>query len=748
MQSLLLLGKPLQLYDHKKQQDLRYCSPTFVEIKRFNRRFAMTFKYPTARRDGTVVENLHSHQVADPYRWLENPDSAETQAFVKDQNSVFQGFLKQSGIRDKLRDCIKTYYDYPKFGCPTKDGKAYYYFHNSGLQQQSVLYKQDELDGEPRVFFDPNLLSDDGTISLSSTSFSESGKYFAYSLSTSGSDWVKIHTRSTEDGKTTDIDEPINWVKFSGIEWLHDDSGFFYNRYPKPSVDSEKAGTETDSNSNPAVYFHKLGTKQSEDKLIFKDSDNPENMFGFSVSSDGKYLLLTVSESCEPKNKLFVIEVEKVLKNADFSNFITIVGDFRASFSYVANDGPLFYLETTLDAPMGRIVKYDLQTPELGFVELVAETNNVISFCDVAHNDKLIIARLVEVKDVVDVYNLRTGKQLYKLPLPVGSMLGSFQTKRAYDFAFYNFSSYLTPSTTFRFDFITGEHSVFRETPVKGLQTNQMITKQVFYRSKDGTQIPMYLIHKKGLKLNGNNPTLLYGYGGFNISITPSFSVNFLTVVQHLNGIVAVANIRGGGEYGQEKWYNQGRLDKKQYCFDDFQYAAKYLITEKYTCPQKLAINGGSNGGLLVGACLTQTPELFGCAIAEVGVLDMYRFHKFTIGHAWTSDYGNPDVEQDFEILSKYSPLHNIRPNEYPATLILTGDHDDRFLCLTSVVPLHSLKFLAEIQHTAKDNKFPIMGRIETKAGHGAGKSTSQRIEEAADKFAFMALVLNAEWHE
>jgi prolyl oligopeptidase len=377
-----------------------------------------------------------------------------------------------------------------------------------------------------------------------------------------------------------------------------------------------------------------------------------------------------------------------------------------------------------------------------GFTEIVGETSNVISFLAVADTDKLIIAYLEDVKHVCGVYSLYTGEKLYNIELPTGSMITGITAKRSLSDFFYQFSSFINAATTNHFDLKTKTPSLYRKTIVPGLKSDELETTQVFYKSKDGTTVPMFLIHKKGLKHDGSNVTLLYGYGGFNISITPSFAPNFLAFVQHLNGIVAVANIRGGNEYGEEKWYWQGRLDKKQNVFDDFQYAARYLIEQKYTSPSKLAINGGSNGGLLVGACLNQAPELFGCGVAEVGVLDMYRFHKFTIGHAWVSDYGNPDVEADFKVLQKYSPLHNVKAQKYPAVLILTGDHDDR------VVPLHSLKFLATLQHVAGESDQPIMGRIETKAGHGAGKSTSQRIAEATDKFAFIALVLKAEWSD
>jgi prolyl oligopeptidase len=408
----------------------------------------------------------------------------------------------------------------------------------------------------------------------------------------------------------------------------------------------------------------------------------------------------------------------------------------------LTNDDHIWWFITTLDAPMKRICKYDLTKPHEGFTDVIPESEDPINTAFVINQDKLVVSRLHNVKDVVKVYNLYTGEELYDLPLPMGSIISQITGERKDQVAFYSFSSFLSPGTNYTFDFTSNQHQLFRETTVHGLQAHELETHQVFYNSKDGTKIPMYVIHKKGLKRDSMNPTILYGYGGFNISLKPFFSVNAIAWVQHFNGVFCVANIRGGSEYGQEKWYNQGRLDKKQNVFDDFQYAAKYLISEGYTKPEKLAINGGSNGGLLVGACINQAPELFGCAVAEVGVMDILRFHKFTIGAAWVSDYGNPDKKEDFEVALKYSPLHNVKNQQYPSVLIMTGDHDDR------VVPLHSLKFLATLQHTAADNVRPLLGRIDTKAGHGAGKPTKQRIEEAADKYCFIALELGATWTE
>ncbi|KAI8998164.1 prolyl oligopeptidase [Gaertneriomyces semiglobifer] len=708
------------------------------------------FTYPNARKDESVVENLHGYDVPDPYRWLEDPDSPETQEFVEAQNKTFFQFIEKNPYREQFKEKLTNLWNYEKFGCPFKRGDNYYYFHNSGLQPQSVLYQQSSLEAEAKPFFDPNALSEDGTVSLNTYGFSKSGRFFAYGLSASGSDWVTIHVRETREGAAAEYEgTPIQWAKFTGIHWTHDDKGFFYTRFPNPGTTSDKAGTETDSNKNAMLCYHRLGTSQDEDIVIHKDPENPEHLFSAQVSDDGKYVIISTTRSCDPEVKIYIVELEKEFarngKNeiTQAPEVLKIVDDFIAEFSYVTNEGPVFWFETALQAPKRRIVKYDLTKPKDGFVEVIPESEDVLALNNVVDGDKLVLVYLHDVKHVARLYDLRTGAPLTpkELPLPLGSIIGSMAGRKEDTEVFYSFSSFTTPGSIIRFDFKSMQHSVYREAKVNGLKADLLQTKQVFFTSKDGTRVPMYIISRNDTVLDGNNPTMLYGYGGFDISITPSFAVTWLTFIQHMKGVVAVANIRGGGEYGQEQWYDQGKLGKKQNVFDDFQYAAKWLIENNYTSSKKLAINGGSNGGLLVGACVTQAPELFAAGVAEVGVLDMYRFHKFTIGHAWTSDYGNPDTKEDFEVLRKYSPLHNVRPNtRYPAILIMTGDHDDR------VVPLHSHKFVATLQYHAKANPSPIMERVETKAGHGAGKSTKQRIEEATDKFSFLGLVLGAGW--
>ncbi|KAJ3151501.1 hypothetical protein HDU89_001944 [Geranomyces variabilis] len=703
------------------------------------------FKYPTLRRDETV-DVLHGEKVPDPYRWIEDPDSDETKAFVEAQNKLFFDFVEKNPNRAAFKEKLTNLWNYEKFGCPFRRGDYFYHFHNSGLQAQSVLYQQKDLHSPRTTFLDPNTLSDDGTVSLNTYGFSKSGKFLAYGLSGSGSDWVSIHVREAREGAPLDYEtEPLEWAKFTSLEWTHDDKGFFYNRYPKPASKTTDKGTETDSNKNAALYYHKLNTSQEEDCVVFKP-DDPEHMIGSEVSDDGKYLIMTVNRSCDPERKLYLMEIDPAGKKpiVPGAEIIKVVDNFEAEWDYLTNEGTVFWLQTTLKAPKRRIVKYDLANPDKGFEEVIAESEDVLTSSRVVDGDKLVLVYLHDVKHVARLHALQTGKPLEpkQLPLPLGSIIGSISGRKEDKELFYSFSSFITPGSIYRFDFASGKETLFRETKVTGLKADLLETRQVFYESKDGTKVPMYIICRKDAPKDGSNVTMLYGYGGFNISVTPSFAVTWLTFIMHMKGVVAVANIRGGGEYGQ-KWYEAGRLKVKQNVFDDFQAAAKWLVKDGYTKPEKLAINGGSNGGLLVGACINQAPELFGCGVAEVGVMDMYRFHKFTIGHAWTSDYGNPDVKEDWEVLRKYSPVHNVKPQEYPAVLICTGSHDDR------VVPgAHSHKFMATLQHVAKNNKKPLMERVETKAGHGAGKSTKQRIEEATDKFAFIGLTLGATWTE
>ncbi|CAH1772327.1 unnamed protein product [Owenia fusiformis] len=711
----------------------------------------MTFQYPQARRDETVVEDYHGTKVQDPYRWLEDPDSEETKKFVDDQNDVTVPFIKQCSLSGKLNESIKALWDYPKYSCTSKHGDRYFYYHNSGLQNQSVLYVQDSLDGEPREFLDPNKLSEDGTISLSGTAFSENGDYFAYGLSESGSDWVTIKFKEVASGK--DLPDVLKRVKFSSMAWTHDHKGIFYNCYPETVQEGKSDGTETTTNVNQKLFYHRLGEDQSKDTLCGEFLDHPKWMIGVEVSDCGQYLVCGVREGCDPVNRLFFCDLHSLKDGiSGLLPWVKVVDNFDAEYEYITNEGTVFTFKTNLNSPNYKLINIDFSNYNMEFwKDLVAEDkDDVLEWAGCVHQSKLILCYLHDVKNVLYMHSLQSGERLTTFPLDVGSIVG-FSGKKKNSMMFYQFTSFLTPGVIYMCDLTqeTLQPKVFRETQLKDFDSSQFQTDQVFYPSKDGTKIPMFIVHKKGIDLTGDHPVLLYGYGGFNISITPSFSVSRIVFMRHLGGILAVPNIRGGGEYGQ-KWHDGGRLARKQNVFDDFQTAAEYLIKNKYTCPKRITINGGSNGGLLVGACANQRPDLFGCAIAQVGVMDMLRFHKFTIGHAWTTDFGCANKnKEEFDWLYKYSPLHTISvpsdDTQYPATLLLTGDHDDR------VVPLHSLKFMAELQHKFKGctkQTSPLMIRVDTKSGHGAGKPTAKRIEEICDIYSFMVLNMNLQWKD
>lgn len=693
--------------------------------------------YPKVRRDINFFEEIHGRKVFDPYRWLEQPDSDETKKFVDEQSKLTDSYLKQWSHRRKFEDSLTKLYDYEKFGCPFKRGDKYYQFYNSGLQSQSVLRSLKSLDSKPEIFFDPNKLTQDGTAALNTYSFSESGKYFAYGISYSGSDWVHIKVKNADT--LENLSDELKWAKFTGISWLHDDSGFFYNKFPKPDVDD--AGTETSPNFNSSLYFHKLGTSQEQDIMIIKDPENPTHMFGAEVSDDGKFLILSVVESCDPVNKLYILKLPEDGQLSSTPEFIKVVDDFKAEYSYITNNGSEFYFKTNLNAPRYRIVRYDLEKSNDGFAELLPQTNDVLESAQCINSNKLVTVHMQQVKNVVSLYDISTGNRIKQLPLEIGSIVSI--TGRKQDSEMYlKLTSFLNPGVIYRYQFIDDILSVHQKTQlnVENFNMDDYETKQVFYPSKDGTKIPMFITMSKQVSLDGENPTLLYGYGGFNVPLTPMFSPTWLAFIKYFGGIAAIANIRGGGEFGED-WHKSGSLLNKQNCFDDFQEAARYLSDNKYTSSAKLAINGGSNGGLLIGACVNQAPELFGCALADVGVMDMLRFHKFTIGHAWKSDFGDPEKKEHFEYILKYSPVHNVQTEKpYPPVLLLTSDHDDR------VVPLHSYKYISELQYT--NPRYPALIRIETKAGHGAGKPTKKRIEEATDRIAFLALSVGAEWKD
>ncbi|KEH40256.1 putative prolyl oligopeptidase [Medicago truncatula] len=728
--------------------------------------FDETIQYPIARRNDSVIDNYHGVNVPDPYRWLENPDAEEVKDFVQKQVVLTDSVLKTCDCRTKLGETIKKVFDHPRYTTPFKRGvNHYFYFHNTGLQPQSVLYVQDSFEGEAEVLLDPNVLSEDGTVSLNSFSISQDAKFLAYGLSSSGSDWVTIKVMRVHD-KVVEPDT-LSWVKFSSISWTHDSKGFFYSRYPAPTIkDGEvvDAGTETDSNLYHELYYHFLGTDQSQDILCWRDPHNPKYMFGASVTDDGKYVLLSIEEGCDPVNKIYYFDLSELPNGLEgfrnkhsFLTFVKLIDDFDAKYQPIANDDAVFTFLTNKDAPKYKLVRVDLREPNTWTDVIQESEKDVLGSAYVVNSNQLIVSYLSDVKYVLQVRNLQTGSLQHQLPIDIGTV-GEISAQREDSVFFFSFTSFLTPGIIYQCNLGTRipDVKIFREIVVPGFDRSDFHVNQVFAPSKDGTKIPMFIVSRKDIILNGSHPCLLYGYGGFNVSLTPFFSVSRIVLARHLGSVICIANIRGGGEYGEE-WHKAGSLSKKQNCFDDFISAAEYLVSAGYTQPKKLCIEGGSNGGLLVGACINQRPDLFGCALAHVGVMDMLRFHKFTIGHAWTSDFGCSDKEEEFHWLIKYSPLHNVRrpweqhPDksiQYPSTMLLTADHDDR------VVPLHSLKLLATLQYvlvTSLDKSpqtNPIIARIECKAGHGAGRPTQKTIDEAADRYGFMAKMLEARWIE
>lgn len=667
------------------------------------------------------VDFYHEVEVSDPYRWLEDPNSEETQAWIEAQNQVTFGYLQQIPIRDVLKQRLTQLWDYEKFGIPFKEGKRYFYFKNDGLQNQSILYTLNTLDDEPRVLIDPNKLSEDGTVALSGLEISPDGQFMAYGLSTSGSDWQEWKVRDVDTGE--DLSDHLKWIKFSGASWTNDNQGFFYSRYDEPQESTQFK----DVNYYQKLYYHRLGTPQSEDILIYHRPDQKEWGFSGEVTEDGRYLIISVWLGTDSRNLIFYQD----LLNPG-SPVIELINQFEASYSFIENEGSHFWLRTDLDAPRGRVIVIDSTQPQReNWQEVIPETEQVLEGIGLLNN-QFVASYLQDAKTVIKVFDLE-GHFVREIALPGIGSAGGFSGKRHDKETFFSFTSFTTPTTIYRYDMATDERIIFRQ-PHVDFNPDDYETQQVFYRSKDETQVPLFLTYKKGLKLNGNNPTYLYGYGGFNISITPSFSVSNV-IWMELGGIFAVANLRGGGEYG-EAWHQGGMKLQKQNVFNDFIAAAEWLIANNYTSAAKLAIGGGSNGGLLVGACMTQRPELFAAALPSVGVMDMLRFHQFTIGWAWCAEYGSPENPEEFEALYAYSPLHNLQPGtSYPATLITTADRDDR------VVPAHSFKFAAALQ-AAHQGDNPVLIRIETKAGHGAGKPTTKLIEEIADKWAFLVATL------
>jgi prolyl oligopeptidase len=669
--------------------------------------------YPETRKTDHV-DVYFGNTIADPYRWLENDTSAETAAWVEAENKVTNEYLAKIPFRDKIHKRLETLWDYPKQSAPFKKGKWIFFQKNDGMQNQNVLYVQEGLKGTPRILLDPNTLSADGTVALGDLNPSRDGSYLAVSINKAGSDWTEYYVYDVASGKK--LNDKIEWVKFSGASWLGD--GFYYSRYDAPGKGKELSN----KNEYHKVYFHKLGTPQSDDKLIYENRNYPLRNYYAGVTEDERFLILSESESTSG-NSLYVRDMAKA-----GSNFVKIADGFKNEYGVIDNIGDKLLIKTNDGAPKSKLVLVDPANPAAAkWKTIIPEKPEVLQWVSIC-GGRLFANYMKDATDIVYSYDFE-GKQLGEVSFPVPGTITSFNGEKRDNTVFYGFTSFTYPTTIFTYDVAQNASEVFYKPPID-FDASKYVSKQVFYTSKDGTKIPMFIVHKKGLRMNGNNPTLLYGYGGFSASMTPGFSISRLLLFEN-GGVFAMPNIRGGGEYGEE-WHEAGTKLKKQNVFDDFIAAAEYLIKEKYTSPEKLAISGGSNGGLLIGACMNQRPDLFRVCIPAVGVMDMLRFHKFTIGWAWTGDYGSSDDSTQFRYLLGYSPLHNIKKGTcYPATLITTADHDDR------VVPAHSFKFAATLQGKQGCNN-PVLIRIETKAGHGAGKPTAKIIDEVADMYSFV----------
>jgi prolyl oligopeptidase len=681
----------------------------------------MPLQYPaTAKVD--VVDDYHGTTVADPYRWLEDVDSEQTRAWVAAQNEITFGYLAKLPARERIKQRLTELWDYPKYGAPFEEGGRYFFSKNTGLQNQSVYYVQESLDAEPRVLLDPNTLSEDGTVSLAGLSIARDGKKMAWATSVSGSDWQTWYVRDIDTGQ--DLTDKVEWSKFSGASWDEKGEGFYYSRYDAPAAGEDLTGT----NFFQKLYYHKVGTPQAQDVLVYERPDHQDWGIGGEVTESGDYLIITIWKGSSPQNLLFY----KNLRDPA-AKVVEMLGEFEAEYSFVEHDAGVFYLATDLDAPRKRLVAVDTAEPAKGaWFEVIPQQDITLKGVGMINGDEFVAEYMKDAHSVVYRFD-HHGSPLGEVALPGIGSVGGFDGHRADTESFYTFTSYLYPPTIFKYDYKTGTSTVFRE-PEIDVDLGAYTTEQVFVASKDGTKIPVFLVHRKDIKLDGRNPTLLYGYGGFNVSQTPYFSISRLQWVE-MGGVFALANLRGGGEYGEE-WHQGGMLKNKQNVFDDFIAAAEWLIAKKYTSAAHLACQGGSNGGTLVGAVINQRPDLFAAALPAVGVMDMLRFHKFTIGWAWTSDYGSSEDPEMFPVLRAYSPYHNLKDGTcYPATLVTTADHDDR------VVPGHSFKYAARIQEAQGCDK-PVLIRIETKAGHGGGKPTAKIIEEVADEWAFLALHL------
>ncbi len=680
-----------------------------------NRPVKMTIEhlpYPVAYMDTTVVDNYFGTLIADPYRWMEDDNAAETKAWVVAENEVTFDYLSKIPFRNAIRERLTTLWNYPKIGMPSRVGDRYFFFANDGLQNQSVLYMRETLDSEPVVFLDPNTLSADGTVALGAISFSDDGKYMAYSTAAAGSDWVNIFVKEIPSGKV--LSDRIEWVKFSGGSWAHDSKGFYYSRYDAPKKGSEL----TAQNQYQKVYYHLIGTPQIMDRLVYSDLAHPLRYFNGGDDGDtGKWLFVYGSEGTHGTELLY--------KKATDATFKVLFAGFEYDYGVVNVEGDIAYIYTNENAPNYRLVAVNLENPS-DVRDILPEGESLLEGASFV-GGQLFATYMVDAVNKVKQYNM-DGTFVRDVEVETVGSIGGFGGKKEYTETFYSLSNYLTPPTTYRYNIADGTSTIYNQTELS-YDPSQFVAEQVFFTSKDGTSVPMFLVHRKDLKKNGTNPVYMYGYGGFNIPLTPGFNPTNIAMVEQ-GAIYAVVNLRGGSEYG-ETWHKAGMLENKQNVFDDFIAAAEYLIEEDYTSPEYIAIAGGSNGGLLVGACMTQRPDLFAVAFPAVGVMDMLRYHKFTVGWGWAVEYGSSDNEEQFKYILEYSPLHNIKPGiEYPATMVTTADHDDR------VVPAHSFKFAATLQ-AAQTGDAPTLIRIETNAGHGAGKPTSKRIDEATDVLSF-----------
>jgi prolyl oligopeptidase len=682
-------------------------------------------KYPRTKRVD-VVDDYFGTKVKDPYRWLEDDNAEDTRLWVAAQNAVTDAYLGTIPQRAAIRERLTHMWNHERFSAPGKHGDRYFYSRNSGLQPQSVLHVTDDPAAEGRVLLDPNAMSKDGTVAISGLGFSDDGRLVAYAVADAGSDWQIWKVRDVDTGK--DLPDEVRWAKSSGASFTRDGKGFYYSRFPAPA-EAEKL---TAKNLNHQVWFHALGTLQEKDVLVYERPDQPEWYLGASVSDDGRWLVIRGRKGTSPENVVFVQDLAKPGSRPE-----PLLTRMDAAYAFLDVQGETFLFLTDRLAPRKRVIAVSFSRPEeKDWKEVVPEAKGT----DVLHHasvvgDRLFVNWMRDVKSAVEIYDL-AGRKVADLPLPGIGTVSGFGGKRTDQETFYVFTSFLAPPTIYRLDVATLGASVFRKPKVDFDPSGYEVT-QVFYPSRDGTRVPMFLLHRKGVALDGRNPTILYGYGGFNVSQLPGFSVSRALWLE-MGGVYAIANLRGGGEYGKA-WYEGGRLASKQNVFDDFIAAAGWLQKNGWTAPDRLAMNGGSNGGLLVGAVMTQRPDLAAVALPQVGVMDMLRFHKFTIGWGWKSDYGSSETKAGFDTLHAYSPLHRLRKGvAYPATLVTTADHDDR------VVPAHSFKFIAELQ-ADQGGPRPVLARIETRAGHGAGKPTQKSIEEAADVLAFTVRNLGME---